>query len=65
MQDLREQLEAHVVTIETLRTEIKVAQAQHGKVYITFMKCLYFALFFKCYVSPSVNNFALALHGPL
>ncbi|RCV46764.1 hypothetical protein SETIT_9G557400v2 [Setaria italica] len=29
--DLREQLEAHVVTIETLRTEIKVAQAQHGK----------------------------------
>ncbi|XP_039827986.1 uncharacterized protein LOC120689685 isoform X2 [Panicum virgatum] len=29
--DLREQLEAHVVTIETLRTEIKVAQAQHEK----------------------------------
>ncbi|CAL4937410.1 unnamed protein product [Urochloa decumbens] len=29
--DLREQLEAHVATIETLRTEIKVAQAQHGK----------------------------------
>ncbi|CAL4912339.1 unnamed protein product [Urochloa decumbens] len=29
--DLREQLEAHVATIETLRTEIKVAQARHGK----------------------------------
>ncbi|CAN6285859.1 unnamed protein product [Urochloa humidicola] len=29
--DLREQLEAHVVTIETLRNEIKVAQVQHGK----------------------------------
>nr|CAB3497209.1 unnamed protein product [Digitaria exilis] len=29
--DLREQIEAHVVTIETLRTEIKAAQAQHGK----------------------------------
>uniref|UniRef100_A0A804RBV0 SMAD/FHA domain-containing family protein n=1 Tax=Zea mays TaxID=4577 RepID=A0A804RBV0_MAIZE len=29
--DLREQLEAHVVTIETLRAEIKTAQVQHGK----------------------------------
>ncbi|OEL37614.1 hypothetical protein BAE44_0001363 [Dichanthelium oligosanthes] len=29
--DLREQLEAHVVTIETLRGEIKMAQVQHGK----------------------------------
>ncbi|CAN6308202.1 unnamed protein product [Urochloa humidicola] len=29
--DLREQLEAHVVTIETLRNEIKVAQVQHGR----------------------------------
>uniref|UniRef100_A0A804LCT9 FHA domain-containing protein n=1 Tax=Zea mays TaxID=4577 RepID=A0A804LCT9_MAIZE len=29
--DLREQLEAHVVTIETLRAEIKTTQVQHGK----------------------------------
>ncbi|XP_062209719.1 uncharacterized protein LOC133911480 isoform X2 [Phragmites australis] len=29
--DLREQLEAHVVTIETLRTERKMAQVQHEK----------------------------------
>lgn len=29
--ELREQLEAHVVTIETLRTERKAAQAQHEK----------------------------------
>ncbi|PWZ53307.1 hypothetical protein Zm00014a_026305 [Zea mays] len=29
--NLREQLEAHVVTIETLRAEIKMTQVQHGK----------------------------------
>ncbi|KAJ1298992.1 hypothetical protein BS78_01G496900 [Paspalum vaginatum] len=29
--DLRERLEAHVMTIETLRAEIKSIQAQHGK----------------------------------
>uniref|UniRef100_A0ACD5WHT6 Uncharacterized protein n=1 Tax=Avena sativa TaxID=4498 RepID=A0ACD5WHT6_AVESA len=29
--ELREQLEAHVVTIETLRTESKLAEAQHEK----------------------------------
>ncbi|WVZ55282.1 hypothetical protein U9M48_005963 [Paspalum notatum var. saurae] len=45
--DLRERLEAHVMTIETLRAEIKSIQAQHGKCYIspaylmlTFHYCL-------------------------
>jgi hypothetical protein len=32
LQELREQLEAHVVTIETLRTERKIAEAEHEKV---------------------------------
>lgn len=32
MQELREQLEAHVVTIETLRTASKTAEEQHEKV---------------------------------
>jgi hypothetical protein len=33
--ELREQLEEHVVTIETLRTQIKISEAQHEKVYPT------------------------------
>jgi hypothetical protein len=42
MQDLREQLEAHVVTIETLKNERKMAQVQHEKVRITSMPPLFF-----------------------
>jgi hypothetical protein len=61
IQDLREQLEAHVVTIETLRAEIKTAQVQHGKVIYYFhvpppffcMMC-FFAFVSVLYLSMSI-----------
>ena len=44
MQELREQLEAHVVTIETLRAESKTAEAQHEKVSTNTDNCLLIVL---------------------
>jgi hypothetical protein len=44
VQDLREQLEAHVVTIETLRTERKKAEVQHEKVLHEMVSCWHLIL---------------------
>ena len=41
MQELREQLEAHVVTVEQLRTEKKLAEVQHEKVSTNTNNCLF------------------------